>query len=496
MDVEQKAPLLSGAFGEEAESSQDTLISTCQRVYSRLAISGQTAQQIRKCGALPLFLLPSFVLQVLNGKSTHQTQVPVPPTIYLDGLRGIFSFFVFVRHFLLPWDEGLDNGYAQRDIEPNIGMNLFKLPFVRLLYSAPTVPVFFIVSGFVLAYKPLKLIRKRDYKTLGKGLMSSVFRRLLRLFIPPIFTTILVAIGVSLGLWNSPYDSMPGMAPRHPKQFEDIFQQLQDWLRFVLNDLTNPWNWKTPKSEYDSHLWTIPIQFRSSMVVFLTLMGLARLKPVVRGGIILGLWLYSLQQGRWEMALFFAGVFLAERNLELHDDSAKQGSLNVAENVPRSPAIWRRVLWIFVFIVGLYICSFPRARLAGPATPRFVWMSILTDHETYWRGYGATLLVWAVNNESLLQGLFTSSLFRYLGSISFSLYLIHGPVLHLFGYSLVLRFQGAMGSKIGLALALVVLTPIVIWIADIFWRAVDKPCAKLVTQVEAFCFEDRYSNNY
>lgn len=191
------------------------------------------------------------------------------------------------------------------------------------------------------------------------------------------------------------------------------------------------------------------------------------------------------------MALFFAGVFLAERNIDLHDHGVEQGGLNLAEKVPRLPTMWRKVLWIGVFIIGLYICSFPRARFAGPATPGFLWMSRLTDRETYWRGYGAILLVWAMNNESLLQSLFTSSLFTYLGSISFSLYLVHGPVLHLFGYSLVLRLQEGMGSRVGLTLALAILTPIVIWIADFFWRAVDKPCAKLVTRVEAFCFGDR-----
>lgn len=149
-----------------------------------------------------------------------------------------------------------------------------------------------------------------------------------------------------------------------------------------------------------------------------------------------------------------------------------------------------------MFIIGLYICSFPRARFAGPATPGFVWMSRLTDRETYWRGYGATLLIWAMNNEPLLQSPFTSSLFRYIGSISFLLYLVHGPVLHLLGYSLVLKLQKAMGGELGLALALVFLTPIVIWIADLFWRAVDKPCAYLVARVEALCSEDRQFNHH
>lgn len=260
---------------------------------------------------------------MLSRTSTQQSQHQAHPSVYLDGFRGIFSFFVFVRHFLLPWDEGLDNGCAQRVIDPNIGMNLCRLPLVRLLYSGPTVPIFFVVSGSGLAYKPLKLIKERDNENLGKSLMSSVFQRAARLFIPPMVTTIFVAITVNLGLWNSSYNPMPGTVPRHPERFEDLLQQIQDWLRFVVIDLTNPWSWKPPRSEYDSHLWTILIQFRASMVVFLTLMGVARLTTIVRSGISLALWLYSLHQGQWKMALFFAGVFLAERHLDLHYHAAK-----------------------------------------------------------------------------------------------------------------------------------------------------------------------------
>jgi hypothetical protein len=56
-------------------------------------------------------LLPSYVGR--RAKNEPPKPFKVFPTLYLDGLRGIFSFVVFMRHYLLPWEKTLDYGYAQ-----------------------------------------------------------------------------------------------------------------------------------------------------------------------------------------------------------------------------------------------------------------------------------------------------------------------------------------------------------------------------------------------
>ncbi|KAF5553108.1 acyltransferase [Fusarium phyllophilum] len=298
---------------------------------------------------LGIFLLPSFITRGLVQEETLQAQSSSSPTLYLDGLRGLFSFLVFLRHFLLPWEEDLDTGFGQ-----NGNTSLIKLPIVRLLYGGPTVPIFFIVSGFVLAYKPLKLIHKKDYNALGLHTMSSVLRRPFRLFLPPLVSTFIVAISVSAGLYTAPYQDMPGWVPRHPERLGSLWAQIGDWMRFVVVDLTHPWSWKSPMSEYDSHLWTIPIQFRASMIVYLTLLALARARVWVRVTTLVFLCLYSLQQERWEMYLFFAGVFLAERSLESHNDLEAlptDGGESVMNHPPLQSA-WSGFVQRLLFLLG------------------------------------------------------------------------------------------------------------------------------------------------
>jgi hypothetical protein len=134
---------------ELKNSSQPTSVPTSRKA-SRGIICGQHVEK-----AFFLLLL-SYISQRLKNSPKNQTRSL--PTVYVDGLRGLFSFLVFVRHFLTPWEKDLDTGYAQGGNDQNRG--ILKLPIVRLTFSGPTVPIFFIVSGFVISYKPLKLIRK------------------------------------------------------------------------------------------------------------------------------------------------------------------------------------------------------------------------------------------------------------------------------------------------------------------------------------------------
>jgi peptidoglycan/LPS O-acetylase OafA/YrhL len=443
-----------------------------------------------------IFVLPSFLVR--GSSDLRKDQARNFPTVYLDGLRGLFSFLVYVRHFLLPWERSLDTGYAQQGSGSDSNRHLVKLPFIRLVYSGPTILIFFLVSGFVLAYKPLKLIRKGDYNALIRAMVSSVFRRALRLFLPPVTSTFWVAIAVYFGLYKTRYEMMPGVMPRHPERFDSILLQLKDWGRFVLADLTHPWSWKSPKSEYDTHLWTIPIQFRSSMIVFLILIGLARTSSRSRMILILTLWLYSIQQGRWELVSFLAGIFLAERSIEKleggRDSMLPTHTPGVSPTSRMLAGFCKKLFWRVLFMLGFYVCSFPRQKEAGPLTPGFVWMSTLTTSYRMWCSFGTTMIVWAMISDSLLQGFFKSSVLRYMAKISFSLYLVHGPVLHLFGYSFVPTFMSLIGGnengryQLGVLLAFIALTPVMLWIADVFWRLVDQPCATFILRFENFCF--------
>lgn len=475
-------------------------VSEALRTPASSPISQTLGRGLAALKALFLILLPTFFSNRLRTRSSTEEQRPVRllPTSYLDGLRGLFSCIVFIHHVIIPWVKSVDMGYGtlvDRPVWDNY--SLFKLPLLKIVHTGPTVPIFYVVSGFVMSYKPLRLIRKGDHEALAKAVTSSVFRRPLRLFLPPIAGTFIACVAAYRGWYTFPYQVMPGHRSVHPEQFPTFYLQVQDWLRSVRADLTNPFTWRHPEGEYNSNLWTIPAQFRCSMITFLVLMGTAPVKPGARTGIIIALWLYCFNMGRWDVASYLAGVFISERKLISLETEAAAND-DTPDSLPTAIATRFKMskrqsmyFWRFMFVVGMYFGSFPRVKASDALnTPGFAWMVPIASRWEYWHSYSATVMVWAMGNDPMLQRFFTLAPFRYLGGLSFSIYLVHGPLLHWFGWSLVpacIRITGnatnAQWAQ-GCAMAAAILLPIVIWTADLFNRLVEKPCGTLAGKIE------------
>lgn len=63
---------------------------------------------------------------------------------------------------------------------------------------------------------------------------------------------------------------------------------------------------------YNGHVWTIPLEFYGSMVVFLCVLGTSRARNAgVRMGVLAGLAGWCLRRGRWDVFSFLGGVVLA-----------------------------------------------------------------------------------------------------------------------------------------------------------------------------------------
>ena len=83
-------------------------------------------------------------------------------TAYLDGMRGLAAFAVFLCHLSYgTWDTGHVYGAGEPG-EKSANTYLLQLPIIRLFYSGPPmVAIFFVISGYALSYKPLKQMRNR-----------------------------------------------------------------------------------------------------------------------------------------------------------------------------------------------------------------------------------------------------------------------------------------------------------------------------------------------
>lgn len=166
------------------------------------------------------------------------------PTAYLDALRGWVALLVMNYHTF-----------------GNKATILEKPLFSAFLNGRAMVDIFFVISGYVLSHRLLRMMRNRE-PGLQKALASSTFRRWLRLYASTGIASLVTAIAVYLG-WC------------RPEFRKDTFlAQLHDWTWDTIAasspfaDIHGYWSPNVFRTKYLDQMWTIPVEFRGSLVVF------------------------------------------------------------------------------------------------------------------------------------------------------------------------------------------------------------------------------------
>lgn len=227
-------------------------------------------------------LLPSFLRPRASPCATSTTKSSKCAIAALDGLRGIACLFVFNEHFTYNYSHNLLYGYGVEGRR-----SVVQWPFIRVFWSGfSMVAIFFVISGYVLSYKPLRQIRARQAAQLQHALASSVFRRAIRLYLPSMIAVVICglltwtgAFTYATGVTHSEKATPFQLHESTPPHYDSFVGQLGDaiknawWMTFF-------WRWDstTTPGDYDLHLWTIPTEFRCSMVLFLTLIATSRLR--------------------------------------------------------------------------------------------------------------------------------------------------------------------------------------------------------------------------
>jgi peptidoglycan/LPS O-acetylase OafA/YrhL len=464
-------------------------------------------------------------------------------TAALDGLRGLAALSVFFFHLLFSYTDRVEYGYGQSDEN-----RLFiQLPFIKLAFSGHAmVVVFFVVGGYVMSIKPLKLLHSRQQMSFHNALVSSVFRRSFRLYIPAIVASFITMISLWLGLWEYQrqfitedrnyirYDD------HHIPRMESLRAQFKDWL-YDTNALTNVFTYYSQGylmpyyPDYDPHLWTIPMEYRSGMLLALALLAFARCRNMIRMWLMFLSILFVAMWERWELVCFFSGSLLCEIDLltgagsppttastdeepklptlldppdTLHSywpystsppTSTLTSTLISSLRTFRALSIITRLAPTLSFTFGLYLLSAPSLDIE--TTPGYITISefiptCYTDPKRLPYTIGALLVIIGLMRSPTLRTPFASPFPQYLGRISFALYVVHGPLIHVVGLAVtptiwarVTGVETLTAWLVGLAMGSAVLIVCVLLLADLFWRTVEVWSVDVARRVEGWCFE-------
>jgi peptidoglycan/LPS O-acetylase OafA/YrhL len=442
-------------------------------------------------------LLPSPVQHLVS--PTDRLGHAPRTTAWLDGIRGCAALVVFFEHMSLSVQ---DSHSMVRAYGSPGATSFWQLPIVRLLYDGtPMVPIFYVTSGCALSLKPLSHIQKREWQDFGATISSATFRRAFRLFLPSAAVSFLAMIFTQVGIYHHPYPFMKGNAIQidRPQRLPNIAAQYVDWLNWVVtqllysDELFQPLS-KATISNYGFQLWTISTEFYASIALFITLVGLARLIVSIRQLLILCLCSFAFYVERWDVACFMAGVSIAELFIQTKLPSyVPQETVSLPiYNYGKYASSWlpasRQYAFWLLFITGLFIASYPGKQ----ASENFIYrpFSAIINSVRFWESIGAMSILLSTSQLHLMQRLFTSAVPRYLGRISYGIYLTHVLFLNVFGWRVVpwvwkvIGNEGWWGYQGGFAVGLIVCLLLLIWIADLWTRVVDEPCVRFAKRVE------------
>jgi peptidoglycan/LPS O-acetylase OafA/YrhL len=371
------------------------------------------------------------------------------------------------------------------------------MPFVRIFFSGGyyAVGVFFVISGYVLSVGPLKLIYAGEYGKVAQSLSSALFRRWIRLFVPVLATTFLwMTSWHAFGWWCRPFEPEPTYLAELTKWYNEAKQ----YMFLYKNDKAFPFDFLY----WNMHTWSIPFEFRGSIGVYTVLLGLSMCRRGVRLFCVTGLiWYFLFLVDGWFLASFFAGMLLCELDM-LAAKGELPSFLTKAEPYKKS-------IFSALFIASVYIGGVPLTANGDyeefSKSLGWRYLALFKPGAThyYYRFYifwAATFLVAAIPRLSWLKAFFETRFCQYLGKVSFSLYLMHGPVIWTLGnvVSLFLGWPhdeedypypsyynklpisraGPLGLEPAFWVGQLVLLPATLWVSNIVTVLIDEPSVK------------------
>lgn len=390
---------------------------------------------------------------------------------------------------------------------------ILQLPIIRLIHSGlACVHIFFVISGFSISLKPLKQARRGDHNGVYTTLVSSTFRRTARLYLPCIGLLLCIVTLLFLGAFDDvnklvldwPFSETPETVPPIKDGF---FAQIYDlgYDIFKWGDPLNPYS-KIGDMPYSLQLWTIPVELKCSFITFIAFLGVAKCRPNVRMISLGALALYFYCRKHSDPPLFLGGTIIAELYLQRQDNAQApaQGS-SVSDKPSKAPAeenSSHKLRYGALFFFGLFLTSYPRhgadkalfyASFHKLATPLVgSQRKAILDFYTC---TGALITVYAISCSRWLQRFFSTPLARYLGKTSFAFYCVHQPLINWFGYRTILGMWEITGKdtfwgyEFGWGVACLIILAMSVWVADIFFRAIDMPSVRFAKWLEQKCEE-------
>ncbi|TEA14540.1 hypothetical protein C8034_v003445 [Colletotrichum sidae] len=430
---------------------------------------------------------------------------------WLDGIRAIAAISVCYNHYIMGEFEAPYNSYWAEPASENRW--LFQLPILRFPFAVHSmVPLFFIIGGYAMAHSVQAHTSEASF---SRHFQLTLLRRWLRLYLPIIPISALAHFAYFLGITTRPFAEhvtkglKPWTAPVQHVRY--LFEYLVD----ITESVNLAW-----VENFNNQMWTIPVTFRGSCVLYLTLLGCSTWRTTHRAVGMISLAFYFLYHGYWDLFCFISGGWLAEMVTLI---KTEYEGLIVG-----SPRLFSRrhtcgkaklvtLAKTLLFFGGLYLMCLEGNEKTGETHIGYRWLASIRsrrwaaskpyEFNTFracWQSLGGFMVISVVATSPSVAKPLETPVLQYLGKISFSWYLVHqlppvilkGPLRNFFWR--LLRPQDPVHMVMGEALkhpltllfswtatAFVILS--LTWAsADLYYRHVEEKSGVLSKRLESW----------
>lgn len=358
----------------------------------------------------------------------------------LDGLRGVAALAVVFFHFFSAYVPSL---LPEQTGHPWWGTDT---PLAILYNGGFAVSVFFVLSGFVIA---------NSAAARRLPVWFNLCARYVRLALP-------VLAGTLFG-W-----ALLALSPHTVAALKAV--EDHEWLKWVYDGGEPNIYWAVKdaligvfihgSSKFNNVLWTMKIELLGSLAIYL-LYGIVGAQYRVPSLVIAAL-ASVIALRKPEFAAFAIGALIRE-----------------AYVVGRLSGRWAWPALIFGVIFGAMMEGYGERLGFTVALPH---MLALGEPHQIWHVAAAAALVCAVLVSSKMKRMLSTQSTRFLGDISFGLYLVHVPLLYTLFVPLYLV---ARGDAIAMAILLVVFVATSLVAGWLFTRLVDRPTIALIRRARS-----------
>ncbi len=360
---------------------------------------------------------------------------------YLDGIRGLAAFCVFLHHFGLAFYPAYYGHITEFSHLGGLEVSYGKSVFSFLTNGSFCVHIFFILSGYVLSRK---YFQTEDIQIM----VSSAYKRYLRLYIPVGFTILVAYLLLKAGLYYNVQASLVTHSEAWLGGFWTFSNVNAAFLKSFLYDTMLSGN-----NTFDTTLWTMSIELYGSMLVFAVLALTHGAQRRCIGLVAVSIALILMNKTLY--TCFILGISF--NYVETHKLKYSKNALFV--------------LSILLMAAGCLLGSYHSLYTEGTLFEKLPH-AVLALKNTFLiiAGY---LVILSVTISPRMQAFFSSRALRFLGAISFSLYLLHVLIIGSLSSFVFLKLGGSFGYNTTVGIVFLITLPVVLGLSHLMTQYVD-----------------------